>query len=55
MRAPAETREFAINASNQRSWEAPARRYVHEEGLQKEPFYCVSNRMPSGIEGRCST
>ena len=30
MAIPADTREFAINASNQRSWEAPVRRYVEE-------------------------
>ena len=27
---PAETREFAVNASNERFWEAPVRRYVSE-------------------------
>ncbi len=30
MRIPADTREFAINASNQRYWEAPVQRYVDE-------------------------
>jgi fructose-1,6-bisphosphatase len=30
MRIPEETREFAINASNERFWEAPVRRYVRE-------------------------
>ncbi|MGH9130376.1 MAG: class 1 fructose-bisphosphatase [Acidimicrobiales bacterium] len=30
MRIPAETDEFAINASNQRFWEPPVRRYVSE-------------------------
>ncbi|KZE25981.1 class 1 fructose-bisphosphatase [Crenobacter luteus] len=30
MRVPAETREFAINMSNQRHWEAPVRRYIGE-------------------------
>ena len=30
MRIPADTREFAINASNQRFWEAPVQRYVAE-------------------------
>jgi fructose-1,6-bisphosphatase I / sedoheptulose-1,7-bisphosphatase len=30
MRIPEETREFAINASNERFWEAPVRRYVEE-------------------------
>jgi fructose-1,6-bisphosphatase I len=30
MRIPEDTREFAINASNQRFWEPPVRRYVEE-------------------------
>lgn len=30
LRIPAETREFAINTSNARFWEAPVRRYVEE-------------------------
>ncbi len=30
MSIPADTREFAINASNQRHWEAPVKRYVEE-------------------------
>ncbi|TCP11142.1 D-fructose 1,6-bisphosphatase [Crenobacter luteus] len=30
MRVPAETREFAINMSNQRHWEAPVQRYIGE-------------------------
>jgi len=30
MKVPAETQEFAINASNSRFWEAPIRRYVEE-------------------------
>ncbi|QSR84822.1 class 1 fructose-bisphosphatase [Methylacidimicrobium sp. B4] len=30
MRIPEETREFAINASNERFWEAPVRHYVEE-------------------------
>jgi fructose-1,6-bisphosphatase I / sedoheptulose-1,7-bisphosphatase len=30
MRVPAETQEFAINASNSRFWEPPIRRYVEE-------------------------
>lgn len=30
MRVPAETQEFAINASNSRFWEAPVKRYVDE-------------------------
>jgi fructose-1,6-bisphosphatase I len=30
MRIPAETREFAINASNERFWEPPVRHYVDE-------------------------
>ena len=30
LRIPEETREFAINASNARHWEAPVRRYVDE-------------------------
>jgi fructose-1,6-bisphosphatase I len=30
MRIPADTKEFAINASNQRFWEPPVQRYVEE-------------------------
>jgi fructose-1,6-bisphosphatase len=30
MRIPAETNEFAINASNERVWEAPVRHYIEE-------------------------
>jgi fructose-1,6-bisphosphatase len=30
MRIPAETREFAVNVSNERFWEPPVRRYVEE-------------------------
>jgi fructose-1,6-bisphosphatase I len=30
MRIPADTREFAINMSNMRHWEAPMRRYIEE-------------------------
>lgn len=30
LRVPADTREFAINASNSRFWEAPVRRYISE-------------------------
>jgi len=30
MRIPADTREFAINASNSRYWEAPTKRYIDE-------------------------
>jgi fructose-1,6-bisphosphatase I len=30
MQIPADTKEFAINASNQRFWEAPVQRYVEE-------------------------
>jgi fructose-1,6-bisphosphatase I len=30
LRIPADTREYAINASNRRWWEAPVRRYVEE-------------------------
>lgn len=30
MRIPADTREFAINASNMRHWEAPVQRYIDE-------------------------
>jgi fructose-1,6-bisphosphatase I len=30
MKIPTDTREFPINASNQRFWEAPVRRYVEE-------------------------
>jgi fructose-1,6-bisphosphatase len=30
LRVPEETREFAINASNERFWEPPVRRYVEE-------------------------
>ena len=35
MRVPAATREFAINASNERFWEPPVRRYVAECVLGK--------------------
>jgi fructose-1,6-bisphosphatase I len=43
MTIPADTREFAINMSNQRHWEAPVRRYVDEciqgkEGARGEDF-----------------
>ena len=36
VRIPAETREFAINMSNQRFWEAPVQRYVAEMQAGKE-------------------
>lgn len=43
MTIPADTREFAINMSNQRHWEAPVKRYVDEciqgkEGPRGEDF-----------------
>jgi fructose-1,6-bisphosphatase len=39
---PAETREFAINASNERFWEPPVRRYVDE---------CLAGRTgPRGVD-----
>jgi fructose-1,6-bisphosphatase len=38
---PAETQEFAINASNQRFWEPPVRRYVEE---------CLAGR--NGVRGK---
>ena len=43
MRVPVETREFAINASNQRHWYAPVTRYVEEllagsEGPRQQDF-----------------
>ncbi len=43
MTIPEETREFAINASNMRHWEAPVKRYVDEclagkEGPRGEDF-----------------
>ena len=43
MTIPADTREFAINASNMRHWEAPVKRYVDEclagkEGARGEDF-----------------
>jgi len=42
LRIPAETREFAINASNQRFWEDPVRRYVEE---------CLAGRSgPRGVD-----
>ena len=41
LRVPAETREFAINASNHRFWEPPVRRYVDE---------CLAGR--SGTRGK---
>src|SRR3984893_10105841 len=40
MRIPEDTREFAINASNERHWEAPVRHYVEE---------CVQGR--TGVRG----
>ncbi|MEY2632768.1 MAG: hypothetical protein RIR00_1422 [Pseudomonadota bacterium] len=36
MQIPAETKEFAINMSNQRHWEAPVQRYVAEMQQGKE-------------------
>ena len=36
VRIPAETREFAINMSNQRFWEAPVQRYVAEMQAGRE-------------------
>lgn len=42
LRVPEETREFAINASNQRFWEPPVRRYVEE---------CLDGRTgPRGVD-----
>jgi fructose-1,6-bisphosphatase len=42
MRIPADTREFAINTSNERFWEAPVKRYVAE---------CVAGRTgPRGAD-----
>jgi len=43
LRVPVDTREFAINASNMRFWEAPVKRYIDEllagkEGPRKEDF-----------------
>ncbi len=43
MTVPAETKEFAINMSNQRFWEAPVQRYVNElvqgkEGVRGKDF-----------------
>ncbi|MCK4938782.1 MAG: class 1 fructose-bisphosphatase, partial [Rhodospirillaceae bacterium] len=43
MKVPEDTREFAINASNQRFWEAPVKRYIDEclagsEGPRGENF-----------------
>ncbi len=43
MQIPADTREFAINASNSRFWDAPTRRYIDEllagaEGPRGENF-----------------
>jgi fructose-1,6-bisphosphatase I len=43
MRIPIDTREFAINTSNMRFWEAPVKRYIEEllagkEGIRKEDF-----------------
>ena len=40
MRIPQETREFAINTSNQRHWEAPVKHYVEE---------CIAGK--SGVRG----
>ncbi len=41
LRVPADTQEFAINASNSRFWEAPVKRYVDE---------CLAGR--SGVRGK---
>ena len=41
MTVPADTQEFAINASNQRFWEAPVQRYIDE---------CVKGKSPGGRE-----
>ena len=41
MTVPVDTQEFAINASNQRFWEAPVQRYIDE---------CVKGKAPSGRE-----
>ena len=43
IQVPADTREFAINASNSRFWEAPVKRYVDEclagrEGPRRQDF-----------------
>lgn len=43
IRIPEQTREFAINMSNQRFWEAPVKRYIDEcvagdEGIRAENF-----------------
>lgn len=43
LRVPADTREFAINASNSRFWETPVKRYIDEclagkDGPRKENF-----------------
>lgn len=41
MTVPVDTQEFAINASNQRFWEAPVQRYIDE---------CVKGKSPDGRE-----
>ncbi len=41
MTVPVDTQEFAINASNQRFWEAPVQRYIDE---------CVKGKSPGGRE-----
>jgi fructose-1,6-bisphosphatase len=42
LRIPAEAQEFAVNASNERFWEAPVRRYVSE---------CLAGRAgPRGVD-----
>jgi fructose-1,6-bisphosphatase I len=43
IQVPAQTREFAINASNARHWEAPVKRYIDEllagrEGARAQDF-----------------
>ena len=41
MTVPVDTQEFAINASNQRFWEAPVQRYIDE---------CIKGKSPGGRE-----
>ena len=53
MSIPAEASEFAINASNERFWEPPVKRYVTEclagrGGITRQGFQYALDRLPGG-------
>ena len=55
MKIPADTKEFAINASNQRFWEAPVQRYVDGmPGRQDRPARQGLQHALGGLDGRRS-